>query len=325
MSTPRFDRSGAGTIPVDGRGTATDHRSAAYGCNCGVALLRAPAIEGQEIFNFNDRSLTEVQWSARQADRSFGNGDRYARPMSGSEFNEFGQPIGLPVPGWQPARMPQSVTLTGMSIHVVPLAESHLPGLYAACCRPEDDARWTYIPSGPFRSIAALADDLAARRAAGFLPFALVDPATQQPRGMASLLRIEPAIGTIEVGYIVYSPSLARTRAATEAMYLLARHVFEDLGFRRYEWKCDSLNAASCAAAVRLGFTAEGIWRNATIAKGRNRDTAWFAMTDGDWRRLRPAYEQWFASSTDTGQGVALSRLTAAALAPEGPRDGSLG
>ncbi len=228
----------------------------------------------------------------------------------------FGQVVGAPVRSWSGARRPEPITLRGTSIDLVPLTDEHVDGLYAGCCRPEDDARWSYIPSGPFRSVDGLAADLAARRRAGFLPFALLDPGTQQPRGMASLLRIEPAIGTIEVGYIAYSPGLARTRAATEAMALLARHVFDDLGYRRYEWKCDPLNDASRRAAVRLGFSPEGVWRQASITKGHNRDTAWFAMTDGDWLKLRPAYERWLAGSTETRQRESLSALTAAALAP---------
>jgi RimJ/RimL family protein N-acetyltransferase len=145
---------------------------------------------------------------------------------------------------------------------------------------------------------------------------ALVDPAGAV-LGTASFMRINREHGTAEVGSIMYGPALARTRAATEAMTLMARHVFEDLGYRRYEWKCDALNAPSRKAAERLGFAFEGIWRNALVVKGRNRDTAWYAMTDQDWRLLAPAHAQWLAETHTSPQRRPLGELTRAALHPE--------
>ena len=130
--------------------------------------------------------------------------------------------------------------------------------------------------------------------------------------GVASLMRIDPAAGVIEVGGINYSPALQRTPAATEAMYLMMRRVFDELGYRRYEWKCDSLNAASRAAAQRLGFTYEGMFRQATVYKARNRDTCWFSILDSEWPALKSGFEQWLAPDnfdTDGRQRKRLSQL----------------
>jgi RimJ/RimL family protein N-acetyltransferase len=150
------------------------------------------------------------------------------------------------------------------------------------------------MPWGPFREagdFAAFVQALVAEP--GFLTLAVIDARTGQPEGMAGWARIEPVIGSIEVGGVIYSPDLQRTPAATESMYLMASHVFDELGYRRYEWKCDALNARSMAAARRLGFLYEGTWRNAMIYKGRNRDTAWFAMTDANWAVLKRAISAW--------------------------------
>jgi RimJ/RimL family protein N-acetyltransferase len=123
--------------------------------------------------------------------------------------------------------------------------------------------------------------------------FTLERPADGRPLGLASYLRIEPAFGTIEIGHIWFGPSLQRTTAATEAIYLLARHAFDDLGYRRLEWKCNALNAASRRAAERFGFTFEGVFRQHQVVKGRNRDTAWYAITDGEWPPIRAGFEAW--------------------------------
>ena len=138
--------------------------------------------------------------------------------------------------------------------------------------------------------------------------YAVVDAATGGATGVASYLRIDPANGSIEVGHINYSPLLQRTPAATEAMYLMMWHVFE-LGYRRYEWKCNALNAASCAAAERLGFSFEGIFRQAAVVKGRNRDTAWYSLIDEEWPALREAFQRWLAPSNFDGQGRQRTRL----------------
>jgi RimJ/RimL family protein N-acetyltransferase len=156
---------------------------------------------------------------------------------------------------------------------------------------------------------------VAAERDPGVVTFALVPGDVGEPRGLASLMRADPQQGSVEVGSILYARSLQRTRAATEAMWLLLRHVFDDLGYRRYEWKCDSLNEPSRAAAGRLGFRFEGRFRQAMVYQGRNRDTDWFSITDVDWLRLAPAYAAWLddANFDETGgQRRSLSALVAA-------------
>jgi len=142
---------------------------------------------------------------------------------------------------------------------------------------------------------------------------AIVDLATEQAVGVATLMRINPANGVIETGHINYSPRLQQKPAATEAMYLLMRRVFDELGYRRYEWKCDSLNLPSRAAAKRLGFTYEGEFRRAVVYKGRNRDTAWFSITDVEWPRIRAAFEQWLSEDNFDNAGVQKSSLNAQA------------
>ena len=226
--------------------------------------------------------------------------------------------MGAPVPGWEPRARPAPVTLVGASVRLEPLAEQHADGLHAALCGPEDASLWTYRHD----EMPADRDAMAARiRALDGSPdgvtFAVV-PTGGEAAGQATLMRTDAAQGSVEVGGILYARSLQRTRAATEAMVLLMRHVFDDLGYRRYEWKLDALNAPSAVAARRLGFTYEGVFRQAMVYKGRNRDTMWFAMTDGDFARLRPAYDAWLdpANFDDDGrQRVSLSDLTAAAVA----------
>ena len=145
----------------------------------------------------------------------------------------------------------------------------------------------------------------------------IINNTTGRAEGFASFLRIEPTVGVIEVGYIAMSPLLQKTRVATEAMYLMMAHVFDDLGYRRYEWKCDNANAKSRGAAARLGFTFEGVFRQCTIYKGRNRDTAWFSILDSEWPALKAAYQEWLDPDNFDGDGQqkkALSGLTKAAL-----------
>lgn len=207
-----------------------------------------------------------------------------------SRRNPHGQPIGEPV-DWAPAALPRPVVLTGRHVRIEP-ALGHVEGLHAALCGPEDDALWTYLGHERARDpeeLGAAVAAVAARPDA--VPFALlVDDA---PVGLASLMRANPGHGTIEIGGVCLARSLQRTRASTEAFSLFARHVFEDLGHRRYEWKCDSLNEPSRRAARRLGFVEEGTFRNAVVTKGRNRDTTWFSITDAEWPRVRAAYEAW--------------------------------
>jgi RimJ/RimL family protein N-acetyltransferase len=181
--------------------------------------------------------------------------------------------------------------LEGRYLRLEPLVPGHAAALHAA--NRVDDAIWDYLPYGPFATEAAYrawVTGVAARPDPLF--FALVDRAAGTPGGVASLMRIAPEAGSIEVGHICLAPALQRTRAASEMIYLFAEWVFRE-GYRRFEWKCDALNRPSRRAAERCGFSYEGVFRQATVIKGRNRDTAWFAMTDGDWRCLKPAWEAW--------------------------------
>ncbi len=209
--------------------------------------------------------------------------------------NEFGQPVGAQV-DWHAAKHPRPVTLIGRRCRVVPLDLAHVSDLYAALAAGPP-SQWTYLTFGPCRTEEEFREVVAGYLAnPEFVSFAILD-AAGIPRGIAAYLRIDPAVGTVEVGGILLGEGLRRTPAATEAMWLLARNAFEELGFRRYEWKCDALNAPSRYAAQRLGFRFEGVWRQATIYKGRNRDTAWFAMTDADWPGINADIQAWLDPS----------------------------
>jgi RimJ/RimL family protein N-acetyltransferase len=227
--------------------------------------------------------------------------------------NQLGQPIGEPVPNWTPRPRPQRTPMQGRLCRLDPLdAATHAAALHDAYAADRDARNWTYLPYGPFASAAEYAawvESVQSRDDPVF--FAIVDPATQQPIGVASYLRVDPAMGAIEVGHLSYAPALQRTPASTEAMYLMMRRAFDELGYRRYEWKCDSLNAPSVAAAKRLGFRFEGTFRQAVVMKGRNRDTAWFSIVDGEWPALRSAFEQWLDPSNFDATGAQRQRLEA--------------
>lgn len=228
-------------------------------------------------------------------------------------INELGQPVGQPVTGWVRRERPPGLVLAGNDVRLEPLGHRHAAELAAATSGPEHARLWTYLPIGPFTDQATATTSLARLgEDPGLVTYALVEVKTGLTLGMASYLRIDPDAGSLEVGWILYSPPLARTRGATEAMWLMARHAFEDLGYRRYEWKCDALNAPSRTAAVRLGFRYEGTFRQALVVKGRNRDTSWYAVTDRDWAELAPAYERWLTLGQE--EAGSLSQLTAEAL-----------
>ncbi len=218
--------------------------------------------------------------------------------------NEFGQPIGPAVPGWEPRQVPAPALLAGTVVDLVAFGPQHVADLFRTTCGPGTEDRWTYMPGGPFADIDQLAAYCAQFvESPAWVPMAIVDRASGVTVGMACYLRIDPANGSVEVGAIMYGPSLAGTRGATEAMYLMAGHAFDDLGYRRYEWKCDALNQPSRDAAARLGFVFEGVFRQAVVYKGRNRDTAWFAITDQEWARVRPAYQTWLADANFDADG----------------------
>lgn len=206
-------------------------------------------------------------------------------------------PIGVEV-DWTPVRRPVRAPLRGSHVLLRPVdAASDAEPLYTVSHRPEGDPSiWTYLPDGPYENAGHLQKMLArAETSDDPLYFTLVRLPDERPLGCASYLRITPEFGVIEIGHIWFGVALQRTTAATEAIYLLARHAFDDLGYRRLEWKCDALNAASRRAAERFGFTFEGVFRKHQVVKGRNRDTAWYAITDDDWPAIRSAYESWLA------------------------------
>lgn len=219
--------------------------------------------------------------------------------------NEYGQPIDEPVAGWAPARLPDAATITGRYCTSEQLdPDRHADSLYAAYSDAFDARDWTYLPYGAFATPGAYRDwAIAASESHDPRHYAVVDHSTGRALGTIALMRHDPGNGAIEVGQVVFSRFLQRTPIATEAQYLLMRYVFDDLGYRRYEWKCDSLNAPSRRAAERLGFLYEGTFRQAAVYRGRNRDTAWFALTDGDWPSVREAFEQWLARGSFAADG----------------------
>jgi RimJ/RimL family protein N-acetyltransferase len=207
--------------------------------------------------------------------------------------NKYGQPIGAPLDVTLPRPHPPHVPLHGQYCELLPAdPDAHAEDLFAAFNAGEDSTLWTYMAYGPFADLPTFRDWMRTiTKGRDPLFYAIV--VDGKPLGLASYLRIDPGNGVIEVGYITYAPALQRTRAATEAMYLMMRHAFEDLGYRRYEWKCDDLNAPSRRAAARLGFTYEGTFRKATHYKSRTRDTAWFSIIDSEWPARKAAFEAW--------------------------------
>ena len=223
---------------------------------------------------------------------------------------DSGAPVGLRVDP-SPAALPGRVKLPGRDVDLLPLdPEDHAPALWESLGNKANDDLWAYLFDGPFSAAGEFQATVTRLcQADAYHFFAIVNHATKRPLGWAALMRIEPRHRCIEVGYILYTPALQRTREATEAMYLLARYVFEELGYRRYEWKCDALNAASRRAALRLGFTFEGVFRQHMIVKGRNRDTAWFSILDSEWPARRARLENWLLPSNFDRQGQQKTAL----------------
>lgn len=215
--------------------------------------------------------------------------------VGGPRRNALGQPLGFPIADWGPRPLPPRTPMEGRYCRIEPLeADRHAADLFAANTGDAEGRNWTYLSYGPFDSLDAYRRWIDTSCTGGDPLFhAVVDGRDGRAAGVASYLRITPEVGVIEVGHINYAPCLQRTAAATEAMFLMMRRVFDELGYRRYEWKCDALNERSRAAALRLGFRFEGIFRQATIYKGRNRDTAWYSIIDSEWPALRPAFETW--------------------------------
>jgi RimJ/RimL family protein N-acetyltransferase len=236
--------------------------------------------------------------------------------------NDLGQPIGFPLPDWAPPPPPPRAPVQGRTCRLEPLdLDRHAEALFEADAADIEGRSWTYLAYGPFRDFPDYRAWLSANcLGADPLFFAVIDLAGGRPAGLVSYLRITPAAGSIEVGHIHYSPRLQRSVAATEAMFLMMQGAFAS-GYRRYEWKCDALNAASRAAAQRLGLSFEGVFRQVTVYKGRNRDTAWYAAIDAEWPALRQAFRAWLAPGNfdSTGrQCVRLSDLTRTILKARG-------
>lgn len=232
-------------------------------------------------------------------------------PSLGVRTNGFGQLVGKDVPEWRGcARLPDA-ELEGRTCRVVPFMPEHAAGLFDALAR-DDGRMWTYMPFGPFGDADMLRSNIETyMETRGFQTFVIMTDA--QPRGYASFMRYDMANGGVEVGGVTFSPELQRTVAATEAMALMMRHAF-DHGYRRYEWKCDQLNAPSNRAAQRLGFRFEGVFRNAVVNKGRRRDTAWYSVIVEDWPGVKARLDAWLDPGNFDQAGrqiTALSAMTA--------------
>lgn len=233
-----------------------------------------------------------------------------------SDIDDLGWPVGDRVPGWSARRAPANQVLAGRWCRLEPLDPArHAEALHRAYSADESAGMWTYLPYGPFASGASYRDwveQVAGHRDPLF--FAVVEAAGNSAAGVLALQRIDVASGSAEVAHVTFSPALQRTTAATEAIFLVMSLLFDELGYRRFEWKCDSLNAPSKRAASRFGFVYEGTFRQAGVVKGRNRDTAWFSIIDSEWPARKAAFEAWLAPDNfdqDGKQRVALSRLVA--------------
>ncbi|MBL4891092.1 MAG: GNAT family N-acetyltransferase [Rhizobiaceae bacterium] len=229
----------------------------------------------------------------------------------GENINALGQPIGRAVPDWKVCKPPPREVTQGQYCRIEPIhMDAHASDLFSAFGQDTNNRIWTYLPYGPFDNEA---DFRSWMEGACFgddpLFHAIIDGQTDKAIGVASYLRIDAANGVIEVGNINYSPLLQQTRAATEVMYLMMHRVFSDLGYRRYEWKCDALNTPSRKAAERLGFSYDGLFQQAIMYKGRNRDTAWFSILDGDWPGLKTAYLEWLDADNFDAAGQQKTRL----------------
>jgi RimJ/RimL family protein N-acetyltransferase len=230
---------------------------------------------------------------------------------SETQRNDLGQPVGWSVPGWSPRPRPPRTAMAGHFCTVEPLEPGHHAAeLFEANAEDREGRLWTYYNFGPFASLAeyrAWLDNACADP--NRLYHAIRDNATGKAVGVAVYQNCQPNFGVIEIGGLVFSPRLQRRPAATEAMYMMMRRVFDELGYRRYEWKCDSLNLPSRAAATRLGFQYEGLFRQAMITRGRNRDTTWFSVIDRDWPALRDAFEGWLDPANFAADSTQRRRL----------------
>lgn len=214
--------------------------------------------------------------------------------MANSQINEYHQEIGFAIDNWKGRDAPQRVTLTGEFCELQPLSiKKHAVQLFESF-RASGDIIWTYLPIGPYADLESYTEFVSScSQNEQDVHFAVVDKASKRAVGTLALIRADPQNGSVEVGYVIYSSQLKKTPVATEAQYLLMKYVFGDLKYRRYEWKCDSLNLPSKQAALRLGFKFEGTFRQVAVYKGRNRDTSWLSVIDKEWDLCRSAFEEW--------------------------------
>ena len=219
--------------------------------------------------------------------------------------NEFGQAIGCDLPDWTARELPAPVIMEGRFCRLEPInADRHAADLHAAFSSAPDGRLWTYMAVGPFADALAYCDYLASlETSADPRHYAVIDLGSGKAVGTMALMRIDPKNGVIEVGSVTFSPLLQQTPISTEAQYLLMAYVFDQLRYRRYEWKCDHFNLPSRKTAQRLGFSFEGIFRQAVVYKGRSRDTAWFATIDSDWPKIASAFQAWLAPSNFDATG----------------------
>jgi RimJ/RimL family protein N-acetyltransferase len=231
--------------------------------------------------------------------------------MKEHEMNDLGQPVGLPVQGWKIPAHPSDEPMVGRFCILESLDPArHGRDLYDANRLDKNGLNWAYLPYGPFDEFEAYLGWMKSTcTGADPLFFAIVDKGTGKAAGVASFMRIDPRAGSIEIGHLNFSPLLQKKPAATEAIFMMMGRAFE-AGYRRCEWKCNALNAASRSAAQRFGFSFEGIFRQANVVKGRNRDTAWYAAMDHEWPELSKAFGQWLAPSNFDEKGNQLERLS---------------
>ena len=225
------------------------------------------------------------------------------------EENEHGQRVGDVLPDWTPRAWPAPVRLEGRHVVLEPLTVAHAPALHRSLCGPDDASLWTYRPTDPPADVVAMGAWVEAYLDTPAMETWAVVPVGGQAAGITSFMRIEPTTGQVEVAGVLYARHLQRTPATTETTHLLMRWAFDDLGYRRVEWKCDSLNEPSRRAAARLGFTYEGRFRHHMITRGRNRDTDWFSVTDAEWPVVRREHERWLDPANFDADGVQLSAL----------------
>ena len=297
-------------------------------------LAAAPPVSGGEVLAVADRGAPDrrnLTWlriagldrttpyrgiavfpDAASARRATGGKVARYRPVTGvydgtpePRLNQFGQPVGWPVPDWKPAQAPPRTPMIGRLAIVEPLdAERHAAQLFEANSLDREGRNFTYYPYGPFATPAEYRNWIEGVTAdPGRLFLAIVDKGLGRAVGVACYANITPAMGVIEVAALNFSPLLQRKPAATESHYLMMRRAFDELGYRRYEWKCDSWNLPSRAAAARLGFTQEGLFRQAIVVRGRNRDTLYFSIVDKEWPRLKTAFEAWLDPANFDAEG----------------------